>query len=598
MANPPPPYDNITGISRAVMKDNSQVTLANYNGNARPGELVVNLETNPPALYVGNNVGQLTLITGGGGGGGLPLANGDSYFDIAVASGNVEIGVDDSYFWTFTTTGNLRIPSNIVADSTIRIDNRETGNTADIQLWAADDILIQARDRDAGSTSEGGDINIYAGDSAENSDTSAGDVQIFAGNGGAANVDYGGTGGFVTIRSGDGGPAIGNSGYSASSGGDLTIRAGDAGANGGNIDLGSGGGVVYIYGGTATGNNQAGGAIILTSGTGGPNSAGGNIEVVVPGGDTGPGGTWTFNNAGNLTLPTNGSIIVDGGDGVIGPVSDDLVISWDNEDLRLVSLNDSIIMQSDTAFRVQTNYDGANVLYASRWEFNQNEIVNISNNFGIVSEVGNLNLSGGRDGVNSGNTTISAVATGVAVRTWTFDNTGNLSLPPSGNIVGVTANNNGYLNWFGNSSGDGNGYTTMRLVPDDTRESADQYLIIDPTAPGHIHIRAGGTQDNSSADLFLGGENSYFRVTAGANADVTISANSHQFVYGEFGYGVMRFPLRLYAELPQSPLIISGQKAFITDANLAASGNFGANVSGGGSNVVPVWSDGINWYIG
>jgi hypothetical protein len=28
MANPPPPYDNITGISRAVMKDNAQETIA------------------------------------------------------------------------------------------------------------------------------------------------------------------------------------------------------------------------------------------------------------------------------------------------------------------------------------------------------------------------------------------------------------------------------------------------------------------------------------------------------------------------------------------------------------------------------------------
>lgn len=63
MANPPPPYDNITGISRAAMKDNSQVTLAEYNGNARPGELVVNLEVDPPALFIGNNVGQLTAIS-------------------------------------------------------------------------------------------------------------------------------------------------------------------------------------------------------------------------------------------------------------------------------------------------------------------------------------------------------------------------------------------------------------------------------------------------------------------------------------------------------------------------------------------------------
>ena len=67
MASPPPPYDNITGISRAVMKDNAQETLANYNGNARPGELVVNLVTDPPALYVGNNSGALTAISSGGG---------------------------------------------------------------------------------------------------------------------------------------------------------------------------------------------------------------------------------------------------------------------------------------------------------------------------------------------------------------------------------------------------------------------------------------------------------------------------------------------------------------------------------------------------
>ncbi len=63
MANPPPPYDNITGISRAAMKDNAQVTLAEYDGNARPGELVVNLEVDPPALFIGNNVGQLTAIS-------------------------------------------------------------------------------------------------------------------------------------------------------------------------------------------------------------------------------------------------------------------------------------------------------------------------------------------------------------------------------------------------------------------------------------------------------------------------------------------------------------------------------------------------------
>jgi hypothetical protein len=43
---------------------------------------------------------------------------------------------------------------------------------------------------------------------------------------------------------------------------------------------------------------------------------------------------------------------------------------------------------------------------------------------------------------------------------------------------------------------------------------------------------------------------------------------------------------------------VGGGRAFIDDGNLVASGNFGSEVSDGGSNVVPVWSDGVNWYIG
>jgi hypothetical protein len=62
----PPPYINITGISRTVMKDTAQETLANYNGNARPGEIVADLTTDPPALYVGNNLGALTAISSAG----------------------------------------------------------------------------------------------------------------------------------------------------------------------------------------------------------------------------------------------------------------------------------------------------------------------------------------------------------------------------------------------------------------------------------------------------------------------------------------------------------------------------------------------------
>jgi hypothetical protein len=64
----------------------------------------------------------------------------------------------------------------------------------------------------------------------------------------------------------------------------------------------------------------------------------------------------------------------------------------------------------------------------------------------------------------------------------------------------------------GDASGDGNGYGTIELVPDASRYEYDQYLIIDPTEPNHIHIRAGGTQDDSNAELILGGEKTHLRL--------------------------------------------------------------------------------------
>lgn len=55
------------------------------------------------------------------------------------------------------------------------------------------------------------------------------------------------------------------------------------------------------------------------------------------------------------------------------------------------------------------------------------------------------------------------------------------------------------------------------------------------------------------------------------------------------------FTASTYANLP-TPTI--GARSFITDANIAASGNFGAMVSGNGSNLVPVYSNGTDWFIG
>lgn len=72
---------------------------------------------------------------------------------------------------------------------------------------------------------------------------------------------------------------------------------------------------------------------------------------------------------------------------------------------------------------------------------------------------------------------------------------------------------------FGSNAdaGDGSTADTIKLIPDAAlfNSGSDQYIVVDPTGgqPGHIHLRAGGTQDSSAANLYLGGEQTFVRVS-------------------------------------------------------------------------------------
>ena len=100
---------------------------------------------------------------------------------------------------------------------------------------------------------------------------------------------------------------------------------------------------------------------------------------------------------------------------------------------------------------------------------------------------------------------------------------GDVSFTEEGCIVFP---NDGEICNVPNSSGDGFGLSTISINPDTGTES-DQYIIIDPTVPNHIHIRAGGQIDNSAADLIIGGERTHVLVTDGGR-DVAISTATTQ----------------------------------------------------------------------
>jgi len=107
------------------------------------------------------------------------------------------------------------------------------------------------------------------------------------------------------------------------------------------------------------------------------------------------------------------------------------------------------------------------------------------------------------------------------------DNNGGFDLVIHDGVNGTSDNKilgKGKFYGHGADSGDGNGYNTIKLIPDTNLFGNDQYIIVDPTVPGHIHLRAGGQIDNSNAYLYLGGEKYHVRIDD--NSSVTMTAES------------------------------------------------------------------------
>jgi hypothetical protein len=134
MASPPPPYSNVTGVARAVMKYDAQTSFANYDGNARPGELVV--DTASYSLYIGNANGDLNSVGGGSGSpGGANLA-------VQYNQGG-SFGGEAAFTYNYTT-------------NTLNVSNISAATDIKIQPAANSDVFIT-------TTGVGGGVQIQGG---------------------------------------------------------------------------------------------------------------------------------------------------------------------------------------------------------------------------------------------------------------------------------------------------------------------------------------------------------------------------------------------------------------------------------------------------
>jgi hypothetical protein len=168
-----------------------------------------------------------------------------------------------------------------------------------------------------------------------------------------------------------------------------------------------------------------------------------------------------------------------------------------------------------------------------------------------------------------------------------------VTLSASGNVTGGNVLTAGQVSATGNITGNyfiGNGSQLTGLASSYGDANVATFLA----AYGSNSISTTG---NITAGNLIGNISLIGNVT-GTTANVTLVAGVYSTVFDNTGLAT--FPGSLVTPpVPFANLTaVAGARAFVNNANLVATGNFGSQISGGGANTVPVWSDGSNWYIG
>ncbi len=194
---------------------------------------------------------------------------------------------------------------------------------------------------------------------------------------------------------------------------------------------------------------------------------------------------------------------------------------------------------------------------------------NITGGQGYAGTGGAVNITGGISGnglAEYGNVNVTA-----GTSTWTFDNTGNLTLPGGGIVYG---------NPYTPSGAPGN---TITLQPAGSGTITDQRLLVYPTAGDgdHIHLTSGNLYQT---ELFLGSDNLYVKLSASGNIVVNANDGAGNTAQWNFGTdGTTIFPGNITGSGASPAPSISGFDN-VNSVTISASGNVtGDYILGNGS---------------
>ena len=285
--------------------------------------------------------------------------------------------------------------------------------------------------------------------------------------------------------------------------------------------------------------------------------------------------TWRFGTDGNLTLPAGGTIT----EANVG-LADALIltpanITYPGQQLRIYSTVPP--MAEGNHLHLTTGNLYATELYLGD-----------DNYFVKLGDTGNV-------GIRATTQSLSSTAL------WTFDPTGNLTLPAGGVVLNSDSTVYGAIS----TSSSVTTYTHSDVSGDYDYSSLAYSYAVNGNSSGFTIVYSAplifGNVDISVANVNVTGNltlsaTSQIQSPSGTG-NVTIEANdgNNTRSWTFTGNGVIQNPVLTIATLPSaSP---AGQRAFVSDgADTAVT--WSVAVSATGSNTYPVWSDGIVWRYG
>ena len=207
---------------------------------------------------------------------------------------------------------------------------------------------------------------------------------------------------------------------------------------------------------------------------------------------------------------------------------------------------------------------------------NLNSYINVGGN--VISVTGNItaaNING------PGQLKITANALANDVSSMSFDQAANTSIYGYGNVVITADSANSTREWRFKDNGLLEFPSAAQIG--DRNNNGNTWLT-----PASDHILGLGIDNIQSIQI---------DITTNGSILVSTDSNDRDNRWVFSSDGTMSFPVLTYNTLPSATPI--GQRVFISDSTVVAEGNFGSNAFiGGGANLVPVYSNGSDWFIG